>query len=47
MLLDETDVDKAEPLISQAKVVVCQLEVPLATSLAALVTAKKHKGIII
>ena len=43
--LSPADVEKAESLISSAAVVICQLEVPPETSLAALVLAKKHGGI--
>ena len=43
--LSPADVEKAESLISSAAVVVCQLEVPPETSLAALALAKKHEGI--
>ncbi|KAK7488622.1 hypothetical protein BaRGS_00020075 [Batillaria attramentaria] len=43
LLLSEQDVAAAESVISKAKVVVCQLEVPPATSLAALKLAKSHK----
>lgn len=44
--LSPADVEKAESLISSAAVVICQLEIPLETSLAALALAKKHGGII-
>lgn len=44
LLLSEQDVSNAAELISQAKVMVCQLEVPPATSLAALRLAKTHGG---
>lgn len=43
--LSPTDVEKAESIISSAAVVVCQLEIPPETSLAALALAKKHGGI--
>ena len=43
--LSPADIQKAESLISSAAVVICQLEVPLETSLAALALAKKHGGI--
>ena len=42
--LSPTDVKNAEPLISSASVLICQLEVPPETSLAALTLAKKHGG---
>ena len=44
MELSEVDVLKAEPLISQAKVLLCQLEVTPSVTLAALKLAKKHGG---
>lgn len=43
--LSPADVEKAESLISSAAVVICQLEIPPETSLAALVLAKKYGGI--
>lgn len=42
--LSPADVEKAESLISSAAVVICQLEVPPKTTLAALALAKKHGG---
>ena len=42
--LSPADVAQAESLISSAAVVICQLEVPPETSLAALALAKKHGG---
>ena len=44
LLLSEQDVSAAAEMISQAKVVVCQLEVPPTTSLAALTLAKSQGG---
>lgn len=41
-LLSEEEVAAAEDLIAGAKILVCQLETPLAVSLAALRIAKKH-----
>lgn len=46
MSLSCEDVNRAEPLIANASVVVCQLEVTPGTTLAALKLAKKHGGII-
>ena len=43
--LSPADVEEAESLISSAAVVICQLEVPPKTTLAALTLAKKHGGI--
>lgn len=42
--LSPADVEGAEALISSAAVVICQLEVPPETTLAALALAKKHGG---
>ena len=42
--LSPADVAEAEPLISSAAVVICQLEVPPETTLTALALAKKHGG---
>ena len=42
--LSADDVQASESLISSAKVIVCQLEVPVETSLAALTLAKQHGG---
>ena len=44
MELSEEDVLMAESLISQAKVLLCQLEVTPSVTLAALKLAKKHGG---
>ena len=43
--LSPADVERAESLISSAAVVICQLEVPPKTTLAALALAKKYGGI--
>lgn len=43
--LSSADVEEAESLISSAAVVICQLEVPPKTTLAALTLAKKHGGV--
>ena len=43
--LQPTDVSRAEQLFSKAAVVVCQLEVPPETSLAALIAGRKHGGV--
>ena len=43
-LLTQTDVDKAAGLITSAKVLVCQLEVPLDVTLSAMKLARKHGG---
>ena len=43
-LLNVTDVENSEVLIRNASVVVCQLEVPAETSLAALKLGRKHGG---
>ena len=43
-LLSSEDIAKAEALISGAKVLICQLEVPPDTSLAAIQLARKNKG---
>ncbi len=44
--LSPADVQRAESsLLSGASVVVCQLEVPLETTLAALKAGKKHGGV--
>ena len=45
LYLQPTDVSRAEQLFSKAAVVVCQLEVPPETSLAALIAGKKHGGV--
>lgn len=45
MLLREDDILKALDIISTAKVVVCQLEIPTSTTHAALALAKKHNGL--
>ena len=47
LYLQPTDVSKAEQLFSKAAVVVCQLEVPPETSLAALIAGKKHGGVFV
>ena len=44
LLLSEDDLEKAEKVIQGSKVMVCQLEVNPAVTLAALKLAKKHKG---
>ena len=44
LTLGPADVAAAESLFSKAAVVVCQLEVPPETSLAALIAGKKHGG---
>lgn len=38
------DIRNVETLIASASVVICQLEVPVATTLEALKLAKKHEG---
>ena len=38
------DVIEARSIIENAKVVICQLEIPNSTTLEALKLAKKHKG---
>ena len=45
--LQPTDVSRAEQLFSKAAVVVCQLEVPPETSLAALIAGRKHGGVFV
>ena len=45
LTLGPADVASAESLFLKAAVVVCQLEVPPETSLAALVAGKKHGGL--
>ena len=47
LYLQPTDVSRAEQLFSKAAVVVCQLEVPPETSLAALIAGKKHGGVFV
>lgn len=47
LLLSEDDVHAAKDLIRHSKVLVCQLEVPPSTSLAALRLAKSNKGVCI
>ena len=47
LYLQPTDVSWAEQLFSKAAVVVCQLEVPPETSLAALIAGKKHGGVFV
>lgn len=44
MLLTPEDVQAAEPMISQSKVIICQLEISEETTIAALKLAKKHGG---
>lgn len=44
LLLTPEEINKAEPLISKAKVVICQLEITEEATLAALRLAKKHGG---
>ena len=44
MLLNEEDLLAAEEVIAGSKVVVCQLEIKLSTTLAALKLARKHGG---
>ena len=44
LLLSEKDVEKAEDLIKSSKVVICQLETEVKTTLAALKMAKKYSG---
>ena len=44
LLLNEKDLVLAEDLIKSSKVLVCQLEIPHETTLAALKLARKHGG---
>ena len=44
LLLNEKDLVLAEDLIKSSKVLVCQLEIPHETTLAALKMARKHCG---
>jgi hypothetical protein len=44
MLLREDDISRASNIISTAKVVVCQLEIPTSTTRAALTLAKEYNG---
>lgn len=41
------DVRNVEPLIKSASVIMCQLEVPVATTLEALKLGRKHGGVIL
>lgn len=44
LLLTPSDIQSAAPLISNSKVVLCQLEITVESTLEALKLAKKHGG---